>query len=127
MVPGNSTNGDESYCDHRRRSRAPIPRHLVGTLGGYASMRIARGPQRVLGDEAILIESQKTRDRANESAIENPAGQLIPLIFFDGFEKTRADARGGGDLVKRNAAHFTFTPKVFAERCRRHPQGPTKI
>jgi hypothetical protein len=127
MVSNDRANNDQSDRGNRGCGRAPIPRHPVGTLRGDVGVRIASAPQRVLGDEAFLIEAQKTRDRANKAAIEDSSRQLIPLVFFDGLQKTRADARSGGDLVKRNAAHFTFAPKVFAERCRRHPLGPTKI
>ncbi len=127
MVSEDSTGNKQADRHNSGCSRTPISRHMTGSLSGDVDVRIARRPQSVFGDQAILIQPQKTRDRANEATIEYPAGQKLPLIFFDCFQKTRADPRRGGDFVKRNSAHFTFAPKVFAERSRRHPQGPSKI
>ncbi len=95
MVPGDPSNNDQSDRDNRSRRRTPISRHLADTLGDDVDVHIARGPQSIFGHQTILIETQETRDRTNEPAIENSSGKLIPLIFFNCLEKTRADARGG--------------------------------
>ena len=109
------------------KTRLPISRHFGGMLGRRAKVVRALRFERVFGDQAVFIEAQKARDRANESAIEHAAGQLVPLIILDGFEETRADARGGGNFLQGDAAHFAFAFQMFAERCRRHSQKPRKI
>jgi hypothetical protein len=50
--------------------------------------------ERVFGDEAIFIQAEVARDGANKSAIEDPAGQLLPLFVFECFEEARRNACG---------------------------------
>ena len=108
MVPSDPSNNDQSDHDNRAAAGRQLRGISAGTLRGDVDVHSLVGPQRVLGDQTVLIEPQKTRDRANESAIEDAAGKLLPLIFFNCFQETRADARGGGNFFQRNAAHFAF-------------------
>ena len=47
--------------------------------------------QIVLSDEIILVQAQKTRDRANEAPVENSARQHFPLFIFERFEEASAN------------------------------------
>ena len=72
-------------------------------LGGYR--RRTAGPDRdtwpvahgqdIFRDDVFFVESQVARDRPHESSIEDAPGKLIPLLVFDGLQKTRGDARRG--------------------------------
>jgi hypothetical protein len=54
----------------------------------------------VLGYQAILVNTKKTSNRADEAAIECAARELVPFFGFESFEEAGADASGGGDFVE---------------------------
>ena len=52
---------------------------------------------------------------ANKSAVENATGELVPLLIFQRFQESGADARRRRNLVQRNAAHFALAPEAIAK------------
>lgn len=62
--------------------------------------------QIVLRQKRFLIEPEVVGNRANESAVEDPAGKPVPFLVFERFQKTGSDARGLGDFLQRNLAQF---------------------
>src|SRR5665213_3471850 len=42
-------------------------------------------------------------------------GTLVPLVIFNCSEEALRDARGGGNFLQGNAAHFPLTFEAFAE------------
>ncbi len=42
------------------------------------------GSQDVLGNDVFLVEPEVACDCPHETAVEDPAGKLIPLLVFDG-------------------------------------------
>ena len=98
-------------CKHHKRNQYPGPRYAARIT------RILRRDARgcgvarlygVFGDETVLIEPQKTRDGPDKTAIEHPAGQLVPMLSLDSFEKAGADARSRGNFFQGYTAHLAF-------------------
>ena len=123
MVAMKSVGQDNDANKHDSEQDAqwpPIPWH--GGDGGIQrfAFRLPFCFLNVLGQHAVFVESQETRRGTNEAAIESAAGQLVPLTAFEGFKETSADARGSGNFIERNAAHFALAFQMFAEGCRRH-------
>src|SRR5438105_12301173 len=52
---------------------------------------------------------------ANESLVEDAAGKLVEVIFFDGAEKAGADLGGDGDVFEGNLALLAFALQSCAE------------
>jgi len=50
----------------------------------------------------------KQADHAHEAAIEDAAGELVPIFVFESFQKAQADARGHNDFVRRNLAQLAL-------------------
>jgi hypothetical protein len=116
--------GSEQRKDHRHGHHdGPPVAAGRAELSRFANVRTARGVERVFGYDAVFVQTEVTCDRANEAAIECPAGQLIPAVILDGFQKLNADARGRRDFIEGNSAHLAFPLEVFAERCGRHSLG----
>src|SRR5258707_12291154 len=46
---------------------------------------------------------------------KNSAGQLRPVFIFQGFDETRADARGLGEFVHGNFAQLALALQAFSK------------
>jgi len=90
------------------KDRAPLARNFDGRIGNDAGVGAMLGFESVFGDKAIFVEAEEAGDGADEAAIEDAAGELVPLVAFEGFEEAGADACGGGDFLEGDAAHFSF-------------------
>src|SRR5260370_13844077 len=55
---------------------------------------------------------------------KNSAGQLRPVFIFQGFDKTRADARGLGQLVHGNFAQLALALQPFTKISLGHEPEP---
>jgi hypothetical protein len=98
-------------CKEHYHNRYPRPRYATRIARIFRSDARGRGVARlygVFGDETVLIEPQKTRDGPDKTAIEHPAGQLVPMFPFNSFEKAGADARSRGNFFQGYAAHLAF-------------------
>jgi len=69
----------------------------------------------VFAEESFFIEAEVARDGANKSTIEHAAGELAPILVFQGFQKAGADARGRGNLLHRDFAKLALTLQTFSE------------
>ena len=78
------------------------------------------GGLRIFGHQRFFIQAEITRDGAQETAVEDAAGQILPALAFQRFEETGSDAGGLGDFVQRDATHLAFAPQVLAERALGH-------
>lgn len=86
----------------------PVARHgHIGCHGGPAVILVFRF-QGVLGHHTVFVQAEKMCGGADETPIEGSARQLVPLAILQRFQKARADARGGGNFLKRYPAHLTF-------------------
>ena len=64
--------------------------------------------QIVLAQKRFFVEAEIVGDGANESAIEDATGKLVPIFVFERFQKTGADARCLSDFLQRDFAQFPF-------------------
>ena len=78
----------------------------------------------ILAEERFFIEAQIARDGAHETVPENAAGQLAPIFILEGFDESRADARGLGEFVHRNFAQLALALQAFTEISSRHEPEP---
>lgn len=93
--------GDDQNCqNHQHGDARPHALRFIRRIGDDARIRSALGLQRVFGHQIVFIESQIARDRADEAAIENTAGQLLPLFVFECFEEARRNACGDGNFFQ---------------------------
>ncbi len=119
----NQSQNDENQDYRTRNHRPQVARHslCVGLRRSGGLVQPLR-LQCVFGHHTFFIETEIACHRANKSAIERAAGKAVPLLVFNRFQKSRADARGSSDFLNGHAAHFALAPQVVAERCRRHPE-----
>src|SRR5262249_47968308 len=63
----------------------------------------------VFGEKAVFLETQIPGHGSDKTSIKNTARQQIPCLVFEGLEETDTYARGCGNLLKGDAAHFALT------------------
>src|ERR1700675_888597 len=71
--------------------------------------------QIVFGEQILFVQAEVLCDGADESTGKAAARELLPLLIFDGFEESRANASASGQLSERDFAHIAFAFQVFAE------------
>src|ERR1700676_1460602 len=109
------------YSQNRNPYRRAGKLVLVRLRSGHARLAMC---EVILGKQIFFVEAQKTRDGAHKSAVENAAGEFLPLFVFEGFKKARTDARGRSDFLQRNFAHLAFTLQAFAKSSTGHESKP---
>jgi hypothetical protein len=82
--------------------------------GLRVNLGFAEGGQVVVYD-FFFIEADLAGVGADKAFIENAAGELVKMFVLNGAEHARADLRGGGDGVERNATQFSLLAKFFSE------------
>ena len=83
---------------HDRRRAAGPDRYALAVTDGQSIFR----------NSIFLIKPEVSGNSSHESSIEDSAGELIPLLEFDGPQEARGNARGGGDFLQSDAPHFPF-------------------
>src|SRR5580700_10548002 len=94
---------------------------LVGLRSGHARLAMS---EVIFGEQVFFIEAQKTRDGAYKSAVENAAGEFVPLFVFEGFQEARTDARGRSHFLQGNFAHLALALQAFAKSSTGHESNP---
>src|SRR5580700_4474081 len=94
---------------------------LVRLRNGHARFAMS---EVIFGEQIFFIEAQKTRDGAYKSAVENAAGEFVPLFVFKSFEEARTDARGGSHFLQRDFAHLALALQAFAKSPTGHESNP---
>src|SRR5208283_2679405 len=90
----------------------------VGENGLRVNLALAQGGE-VIGDNFFFVEADLAGVGADETFVEDAAGELVEMLVLDGAEHAGADLRGGGDGVERDAgAHAADEVSL-----RRRPQG----
>jgi hypothetical protein len=82
--------------------------------GLRVNLGFAEGGQVVVYD-FFFIKADLAGVGADKAFIENAAGELVKMFVLNGAEHARADFRGGGDGVERNATQFSLLAKFFSE------------
>lgn len=78
----------------------------------------------IIGDGFFFIEADLAGVGADESFIEDAAGELIEVFVFEGAQHAGADFGGVGDGIEREAALLALLAKFFSERSQgRAPAG----
>ena len=77
--------------------------------------RARTGRSHVVGNGLILVEANVTGIGTNKSFVENAAGELLKLLFFEGAKQTGPDLRGERDVVERDATLFPLLFQTIAE------------
>ena len=73
-----------------------------------ADLRLAEA-DKIVGNGLVGIEAEMLGIGADESFIENTAGKLIEVFFFDGLEHARADLGDVGDVIE---GEVFFLPRL---------------
>ena len=71
----------------------------------------------ILSEESLFIETEVTGDGANETAIEDAAGELSPVFVFEGFEEP-------GPMRVACVISSSVTSRSSRSRLRRSPKFP---
>ena len=95
---------------------------LIPGKGLRIELSLAQSPQ-ISGDCVFRVESQHLGVGANESLIEDTAGEHIELLLLDGLQHPRVDLGDVGNVIERKAAPLAFLAKFFPE-CS-HERTPT--
>src|SRR5579863_6111480 len=70
----------------------------------------------IVGDGFLFVEADVAGVGADESFIEDAAGKLVEVFFFEGAEHAGADFCGVGNGIEFDAALFALFAKFFPER-----------
>src|SRR5579859_673811 len=110
---GNQARDDEQGAQHESHSdpfgrRGDAILRRGERLGTLVAMR-----EVVLSEKILLIETQIARDGTHKPAVENAAGEFVPILVFQSLQKTQTDARGDDDLVGRDFTQFALTLQTF--------------
>lgn len=103
--PSSKDNQQERACDRGSNPPAAGRRRNSGERSDGGPVV---GCQRILGHQAFFVQAEEVSHRANEAAIENSAGQVVPAFVFESFKEPYADAGVRRDFLDGHAAHFTF-------------------
>src|ERR1700726_4259736 len=60
--------------------------------------------QIVFGEQILFVQAEVLCDGADESAGETAAGELVPLLVFNGIKESGTDAGAGGQLSESDFA-----------------------
>jgi hypothetical protein len=69
----------------------------------------------IVGDGLFVVETEVLGVSANESFIEDAAGQLVEVFFFDGLQHARADFGDVGNVIERDAFGLACFAEFVAE------------
>ncbi len=84
----------ERWRTWRRRGLFRLP-HLVSV-----DLRLAQASE-IVSDGLFVVESEMLGVSADESLVEDAAGELVEMFFFDGLEHARADLGDVGNVIER--------------------------
>ena len=94
----------------------------VGENGLRVNLALAQGGK-VIGDNFFFVEADLAGVGADETFVEDAAGELVEMLVLNGAEHAGADFRGGGDGVERDAAPLTLLTKFFSEGAHKNSGG----
>jgi hypothetical protein len=63
-------------------------------------------------DQGVFVVSDRRRVLPEVAGAEDPAGQLIELLVFNGLQESRADLSAPHDLLKRNARSLSKAGEI---------------
>lgn len=69
----------------------------------------------IVGDGFFVVEAEMLGVGANESFIEDAAGKLVEVFFFDGLEHASADFSDVGNVIERDVFFLARYAKFVAE------------
>jgi histidinol-phosphate/aromatic aminotransferase/cobyric acid decarboxylase-like protein len=69
----------------------------------------------VVGNGLIFVEANVAGIGTHESFVEDAAGQLLKLLFFQSAEQTRSNLGGERDIVERDATLLPLFFQTIAE------------
>jgi hypothetical protein len=79
------------------------------------NLALAQGGE-IIGYGFFFVEADLAGVGADETLIEDAAGKLVKVFFFDGAEHAGADFGGVGDSVEGDATLLALFAKFFSER-----------
>jgi hypothetical protein len=87
----------------------------VGRDGLGLNLALAQSGQ-IIGYGFFFIEADLAGVGADKTFVEDAAGKLVKVFFFDGAQHAGADFGGVGDSVELDAALLALFAKFFSER-----------
>jgi len=85
-------------------------------------LRLAHAGQ-IVGDGFFVVHPQVLGVGPDESLVEDAAGQLVEVLFFDGAQHTRADLGDGGNVIEREVLFLALLTEFFSECAHGTPAG----
>jgi hypothetical protein len=79
------------------------------------NLALAQGGE-IIGDGFFFVEADLAGVGADKTLVEDAAGKLIKVFFFDGAEHAGADFGGVGDSVEGDAPLLALFAKFVSER-----------
>jgi len=115
-VPGNSLIARFGSCDHGGfRSRGRGLRHISIGIGTGLPGLISAQSREIVGYRFFLVKPDLAGVGADETFIEDAAGELVEVFVFEGAQHAGADFRGVGDGIEFDAAQLPLLAKFFSE------------
>lgn len=99
-----------------RAVRRGFRQNAKGFCGGvWSSWGSLAGCFQIVGNGLFFVEADAAGIGANESFVEDTAGQLAELVLFERLKHARSNLRGGGNLLQGDGALFAFALQFFAK------------
>jgi hypothetical protein len=83
-------------------------------MGPLLDLALTRG-RKIVGHRFFLIKADLAGVGADETFVENAAGELIEAFVFEGAQHAGADFRGVGDGIEFDAAQLALLAKFFSK------------
>lgn len=80
----------------------------------FANLTLAHGGQ-VIGYSFFFVQADLAGVGADETFVEDAAGELVEVLFFEGTQHASADFGGFGDGIKPDALLLALLAKFFSE------------
>ena len=87
----------------------------IGRTGVVGVIRGSKAGDKVIGNGLLLINAEAARVGANKTLIEDSAGKLVEVLFFQCVEHARADLGRTGDFIQRDATLLALLFQLRAE------------
>src|ERR1700688_4821228 len=105
--------GQQNKCKEGQRRNPLGRRGELILVGGWCVGFLDTAGEIVFGEQILFVQAEVLGDGADESAGETAAGELVPLLVFNGIKESGTDAGAGGQLSESDFAHFALAFQMF--------------
>jgi hypothetical protein len=83
----------------------------------FIGQRRGSGGGEVVGDGLVFVQTNAARVSTDKTFVEDAAGELIEMFFFECAQHARANFRGQGNFLESDSLLLPFQFQLGSERC----------